>query len=373
MARAAGFAPVAPTAGVMLLSLGLVAVSYVLAFPTVGTSPLVVVAMLACVAVLVRVRLRLAPGWVAWRWALAWLAGVAAAYPGVWAVAALVSERAPGGLAAWATAVLAGVAHLPVVAAFSLLQLLAVHYLTRGPTRWASGVVVGLGALAAVAFAVFFDDFRPFAAEALVQWRAGETVGMVVTLAFLSTVLVGPVVVLLAAWREEGAATRRLGLVGAGALTGAALVMVCGSAGALAGAGDTAVLVGMYAALAVVGVGTTRALTTPYLPARPHDAAPDADPDHTPGEGTVPLLGRSVGGRGDGRLTPREAEVLSLLVAGLSNAGIAARLVVSERTVDAHLRSVFTKLDLPDGPADNRRVHAALWWAQASEGEVRAG
>ncbi len=66
------------------------------------------------------------------------------------------------------------------------------------------------------------------------------------------------------------------------------------------------------------------------------------------------------------RLTAREREVLALLAAGRSNAGIAADLVLSPRTVDAHLRSIFTKLDLPDGQHDNRRVRAALTWTLAT-------
>ena len=34
--------------------------------------------------------------------------------------------------------------------------------------------------------------------------------------------------------------------------------------------------------------------------------------------------------------------------------------MVSQKTVEAHVRSIFRKLDLPDTPADNRRVHAVL-------------
>ena len=66
-------------------------------------------------------------------------------------------------------------------------------------------------------------------------------------------------------------------------------------------------------------------------------------------------------------LSGREKEVLRLLAAGLSNAGIAAELVLSERTIDAHLRSVFGKLELPDSKHDNRRVQAAAIWAGESD------
>ena len=65
-------------------------------------------------------------------------------------------------------------------------------------------------------------------------------------------------------------------------------------------------------------------------------------------------------------LSGREREVLRLLAAGLSNAGIAAELVLSERTIDAHLRSVFGKLEVPDSRHDNRRVQAAAIWASES-------
>src|SRR6266487_3706737 len=65
-------------------------------------------------------------------------------------------------------------------------------------------------------------------------------------------------------------------------------------------------------------------------------------------------------------LSGREREVLRLLAAGLSNSGIAAELVLSERTIDAHLRSVFGKLEVPDSRHDNRRVQAAALWTSES-------
>lgn len=61
-------------------------------------------------------------------------------------------------------------------------------------------------------------------------------------------------------------------------------------------------------------------------------------------------------------LTRREHEVLSLLAQGSSNAAIATALAVSERTVDAHLRSIFIRLGLPPDTGSNRRVQAALAW-----------
>lgn len=47
-------------------------------------------------------------------------------------------------------------------------------------------------------------------------------------------------------------------------------------------------------------------------------------------------------------LTHRESEVLSLMVTGLSNRGIATRLVVSDETVKSHLRSIYRKLGVGD-------------------------
>ena len=59
-------------------------------------------------------------------------------------------------------------------------------------------------------------------------------------------------------------------------------------------------------------------------------------------------------------LTDREREVLALMAEGRSNAAIAARLVVTPRTVEAHIRQILSKLDLPDSPDDHRRVLAVL-------------
>jgi DNA-binding NarL/FixJ family response regulator len=47
-------------------------------------------------------------------------------------------------------------------------------------------------------------------------------------------------------------------------------------------------------------------------------------------------------------LTPREAEVLALIAAGLTNAEIAERLVVSPATVKSHVNHIFAKADLRD-------------------------
>ncbi len=65
-------------------------------------------------------------------------------------------------------------------------------------------------------------------------------------------------------------------------------------------------------------------------------------------------------------LTGREREVLHLLAAGMSDRGIADRLVVSTNTVGTHVQHVFRKLGLPEGSADNRRVLAVLTYLSST-------
>jgi DNA-binding NarL/FixJ family response regulator len=59
-------------------------------------------------------------------------------------------------------------------------------------------------------------------------------------------------------------------------------------------------------------------------------------------------------------LTPREREVLELMAEGRSNAAIADSLVVTERAVEKHVTSIFSKLDLTPTAEDHRRVLAVL-------------
>ena len=63
---------------------------------------------------------------------------------------------------------------------------------------------------------------------------------------------------------------------------------------------------------------------------------------------------------GIGRLTPREREVIAEMAQGKSNGAIATALVLSERAVEKHINSIFSKLGLVEEPQLNRRVKAVL-------------
>ena len=60
------------------------------------------------------------------------------------------------------------------------------------------------------------------------------------------------------------------------------------------------------------------------------------------------------------RLTPRETEILGEMAQGKSNAAIASTLVLSERAVEKHTNSIFSKLGLSEERDLNRRVKAVL-------------
>jgi DNA-binding NarL/FixJ family response regulator len=64
-------------------------------------------------------------------------------------------------------------------------------------------------------------------------------------------------------------------------------------------------------------------------------------------------------------LTARERQVLGLMAEGRSNAAIAEALVVTERAVEKHVTSIFSKLDLTPAVEDHRRVLAVLAYLRA--------
>jgi DNA-binding NarL/FixJ family response regulator len=65
-------------------------------------------------------------------------------------------------------------------------------------------------------------------------------------------------------------------------------------------------------------------------------------------------------------LTPREREVLGLMAEGRTNAGIARRLWLTEKTVETHISSIMGKLGLGQSTDDHRRVLAVLTYLRAT-------
>jgi DNA-binding NarL/FixJ family response regulator len=64
-------------------------------------------------------------------------------------------------------------------------------------------------------------------------------------------------------------------------------------------------------------------------------------------------------------LSERERQVLALMAEGRSNQAIGDRLFLSPKTVEAHVHSIFTRLDLHPAPDDHRRVLAVLAFLRA--------
>jgi DNA-binding NarL/FixJ family response regulator len=83
------------------------------------------------------------------------------------------------------------------------------------------------------------------------------------------------------------------------------------------------------------------------------------DPD------VVQALVRAKSGSALDELSERELVVLAQVAQGLSNTAIAERLVLSERTVESHMRSVFTKLGLFDDGTTHRRVLAVVTYLES--------
>jgi DNA-binding NarL/FixJ family response regulator len=72
------------------------------------------------------------------------------------------------------------------------------------------------------------------------------------------------------------------------------------------------------------------------------------------------MLGRSRDQGPLDALSERERQVLGLIAEGRTNRGITGELFLSERAVERHVTSIFTKLDLPAREHDHRRVLAVL-------------
>ncbi|MEV4299569.1 helix-turn-helix transcriptional regulator [Microbispora rosea] len=230
------------------------------------------------------------------------------------------SARARIGVAA------AGATAAPLTVCFCLLLAVA-----RDP----GAVEPSLGS---VAFLVALAGASMFSTACALIAARGGVEGRQVAIVVRGTGLAGAALVVIGTGTVIAAPGLRLGATSVAFLVAAVTVVVGG--GAWAGTGRLA------------RVLTSQAPQAPQDPQDPNDRG----------------LAAPVGGVTVTGLTPREAEVLAVLAEGASNAGIAAQLVVSERTVDAHLRAIFVKLGLTPGAQTNRRVRAARIWLDHAAG-----
>lgn len=194
---------------------------------------------------------------------------------------------------------------------------------------------------------------------------------------------IGGLSVLLALWGRDDAvlpATLLWGAVGAaaagmaiaallsagaravpvlGALSASALLLAGSTGASMAGGGEPGgAAIASAVTLAVLALGAFLVMRLRRGSATPVLAAPIDMPAEGANAATVP-----VGGPRDARLrdlSARETEVLGLLATGLTNREIAERVYLSPRTVDAHLRSIFRKLDVT-GEGSPRMRAVAIW------------
>jgi serine/threonine-protein kinase len=89
--------------------------------------------------------------------------------------------------------------------------------------------------------------------------------------------------------------------------------------------------------------------------ARVHEGECEVDPTIV-----ARLLSRAHPASPLSQLTEREREVLALMAEGRSNTGVCERLILSPKTVEGHVRNIFTKLGVGESADDHRRVVAVL-------------
>lgn len=423
-----------PRSGLLLLSVAALASAAITVLAaavgglTFGTHPAVVVAMLLSTAALVATLHGLADDRRTWRAVVTWVAVGCLVYPTLWALAVLAAHRDAHSAVAWLAGSIAGVGHIPLLAALSIVPILCGRHLVGGSTDVFITIVAGTAVANAMLLILFSDPLAPVASGALVNSSAGRLLSDAVNHVFLLTTLLGPVVTLHLARRADGGERQRLAYVAVAALSGPVLMLGCGVLSFLAvvalgeATAYSMLLVGMYVAVTAVAWATTTAqqpqfrfptravsmMTTILLLATTALLALLVVTAVNPSgelagvlsavvaisvvlavqpinQRITALVQDLVGADADGAahvasptsarlesLTGRENEILALAGEGLSNRGIAERLVLSERTIENHLGSVFLKLDLAHAHHGNRRVLAVIAWREAQQAGPRA-